>query len=150
MCGFRSITALPHSIVCIPSVTSRHRDQFAHKGKTINVSFQKFKGKDTFFVGECLRQKGLEKLWDICLKANINFVHCTIDATIHTPMKRFYCEVGKHSNFTRFYNTKKSIEGRLRSKQKRERNRELKKKDFRNLLNIGGNGKFWERYTFSK
>ena len=65
MCGFRLITTLPHSIVCIPSVTSRHRDQFAHEGKTINVSFQKFKGKDTFFVRECLRQKDLEKLCEI-------------------------------------------------------------------------------------
>ena len=65
MRGFCSITTLPHRIVCIPGVTSRHRDQLAHEGKTINVSFQKFKGKDTFFVRECLRHKGLEKLCEI-------------------------------------------------------------------------------------
>ena len=33
---------------------SRNRDQFVYGGKTINVSFE-FKGKDTFFVRECLR-----------------------------------------------------------------------------------------------
>jgi len=44
---------------------SHHHDQFAYGGKTINVSFQEFKGKDTFFVHECLRQKSLENLCEI-------------------------------------------------------------------------------------
>ena len=43
---------------------SRHRDQFLYGGKTINVSFE-FKGKDTFFARECLRQKGLKNLFEI-------------------------------------------------------------------------------------
>ena len=45
---------------------SRHRDQFAHVRKTINVSFEKIQGiVDTFFVREWLRQKGGEKLCDV-------------------------------------------------------------------------------------
>ena len=44
---------------------SRHRDQFARGGKTINASFDEFKGKDAFFVREWLSQKGLEKLCEI-------------------------------------------------------------------------------------
>ena len=43
---------------------SRPRDQFVYGGKTINVSFE-FKGKDTFFVRECLRQKGLKNLFEM-------------------------------------------------------------------------------------
>ena len=39
--------------------------QLAHGGKSINVSFEEFKGKDTFFARELLRQKGLEKLCEI-------------------------------------------------------------------------------------
>ena len=35
---------------------------FEHGGKTINASFEEFKGKDTVFVSEWLRQKGLEKI----------------------------------------------------------------------------------------
>ena len=42
-----------------------HRDQFALRGKTINVSFEELKGKDTFFVREWLRQKGLLKPCEI-------------------------------------------------------------------------------------
>ena len=45
----------------IVSKFCRHRDQFALGGKTINVSFEEFKGKDTVFVHEWLRQKGLLK-----------------------------------------------------------------------------------------
>ena len=66
MCGFRSITSLPHSIFCI-----RQRNCFpswwelAYGRKTINVSFVEFKGQDTFFVLEWLRQKGLENLCEI-------------------------------------------------------------------------------------
>ena len=41
-----------------------HWDDFC-TGKTINVSFEEFKGKDDFFVREWLRQKGLEKLCEI-------------------------------------------------------------------------------------
>ena len=53
---------------------SRHRDQFAYGGKqgligswgkTINASFEEFKGKDAFFVREWLSQKGLEKICEI-------------------------------------------------------------------------------------
>ena len=33
---------------------------------------------------------------------------------------------GQNSNFTRFYNTRKNIERRLRRKQNREKNREFK------------------------
>ena len=43
----------------------RHRDQFAHGGKTINASFEEFRGKDAFFVREWLSQKGLEKICEI-------------------------------------------------------------------------------------
>ena len=46
-------------------IASRHRDQFAHGGKTINVSFEEFKEEDTFFQREWLRQKGLGKLCEI-------------------------------------------------------------------------------------
>ena len=42
-----------------------HRDQFALRGKIINVSFEELKGKDTFFVREWLRQKGLVKPCEI-------------------------------------------------------------------------------------
>ena len=50
------------SIIVTRGSASRHRDQFAHIGKTINVSFEEFKRKDTFFVRELLSQKGLDKL----------------------------------------------------------------------------------------
>ena len=55
--------SLPYPTVFFASVEEiacRHRDQFVHGGKTINVSFEEFKGKDTFFVREWLRQKGRE------------------------------------------------------------------------------------------
>ena len=60
--------SLPYLTVFFASVSEtacRHRDQFAHGSKTINVSFEEFKGKDTFLVREWLRQKGLEKLCEI-------------------------------------------------------------------------------------
>ena len=40
---------------------SCHCDQLAYMEqiKTINVLIEEFKGKDTFFVNKCLRQKGL-------------------------------------------------------------------------------------------
>ena len=62
MRGFPSITSLPHSIFCIRrrNCFPGHRDQLAHGGKTIKVSFEEFKEKDTFFVREWLRQEGLE------------------------------------------------------------------------------------------
>ena len=64
MRGFRSITSLPTVFLslrnCFP-----HRDQLAYGGKTINVSFGEFKGKDTFFARELSRQKGLEKLCEM-------------------------------------------------------------------------------------
>ena len=45
-----------HNIFLHPSA-SRHRDQFAHGGKTVNTY--------AFFVREWLSQKGLEKLCEI-------------------------------------------------------------------------------------
>ena len=68
MCEFRSITSLSHSIFCVRlrnCLPPSSRDQLAHGSKTINVSFEEFKGKDTFLVREWLRQKGLEKLCEI-------------------------------------------------------------------------------------
>ena len=64
MCGFRSVTSLSHHIFCI-----RLRNCFPplrlvrtyRGGKTINASFEEFKEKDTLFVRQWLRQKGLEK-----------------------------------------------------------------------------------------
>jgi len=48
---FAPLTTLPHSIFCIPLKNYLcHHDQFAHERKTINASFEEFKGKDTFFV----------------------------------------------------------------------------------------------------
>ena len=38
---------------------------------------------------------------------------------------------GQNCNFTRFYNTRKNIEKRLRRKQNRERNREFKQRRLR-------------------
>ena len=69
-----------------------HPDQLIHGGKPINALFDKFKGEDTFFVSEWLRQKGQEKLWD--LTANINFVYCMTKnyATVNTLRKRFHCD----------------------------------------------------------
>ena len=61
-------SSLPYLTVFFASVQeigSRLRDQFAHGGKTINVSFEEFKGEDTFFQREWLRQKGLGKLCEI-------------------------------------------------------------------------------------
>ena len=46
----------------IRPIASRHRDQFAHGGKTINVSFEEKALSSAFFVRECLRQKGLGQL----------------------------------------------------------------------------------------
>ena len=46
--------------VSVEEIASRHRDQLAHGGKTIKVSFEEFKEEDTFFVREWLRQEGLE------------------------------------------------------------------------------------------
>lgn len=53
MCGFHSITTLPDNILCINLLNCfpLSRDQFAHGGKTINVSFKEF--KVTFFVSQC-------------------------------------------------------------------------------------------------
>ena len=49
--------------VSVEKIASRHHDQFTHEGKPINASFEGFKGKDTSFESEWLRQKlGLEKL----------------------------------------------------------------------------------------
>ena len=45
---------------CLPC-----RDQLTYGGKTINVSFEEFKGKDTFFARELSRHKGLEKLCEM-------------------------------------------------------------------------------------
>ena len=61
VCGIFSITSLPPQYFLH---LSRNRDQFVHGGKTIKVSFE-FKGKDTFFVRECLRQKRLKNLFEI-------------------------------------------------------------------------------------
>ena len=46
--------------VSVEEIASRHRDQFPHGGKTIKVSFEEFKEKDTFFVREWLRLERLE------------------------------------------------------------------------------------------
>ena len=46
-------SSLPYLTVFFASVqeiASRLRDQFAHGGKTINVSFEEFKGEDSFSV----------------------------------------------------------------------------------------------------
>ena len=65
---FRSIASqyIPQCIFCIRLrlLPAMHWDDFC-TGKTINVSFEEFKGKDDFFVREWLRQKGLEKLCEI-------------------------------------------------------------------------------------
>ena len=50
---------------CFQEIASCHRDQLARRGKSIDVSFEEFKRKDTFFARELLRQKGLEKLCEI-------------------------------------------------------------------------------------
>ena len=50
---------------CFQEIASCHRDQLTHGGKSINVLFEEFKGKDTFFARELLSQKGLEKLCEI-------------------------------------------------------------------------------------
>ena len=57
--------SLPYPTIFFASFASRHRDQFAFGGKTINASFEEFKGKDAFFVREWLSQKGLEKPCEI-------------------------------------------------------------------------------------
>ena len=61
----------------------RQRDQFAHGGETIDETF---KGKDTFFGSEWLRQRGLEKL---CVMFE-SFVVCMLNAT--TLTERFHCD----------------------------------------------------------
>ena len=48
----------------IVSKFCHHRDQFALGGK-INVSFEELKRKDTFFLHEWLKQKGLLKPCEI-------------------------------------------------------------------------------------
>ena len=59
---FRSIITLTHSIfVSVSEITSCHRYKLGHRGKTTNATFEEFKGKDSLFVSEWLRQKGLEK-----------------------------------------------------------------------------------------
>ena len=60
----------------------RQRDQFAHGGEAIDATF---KGKGTFFVSECLRQRRLEKLCEMFE----SFVFCMINAT--TLTERFHC-----------------------------------------------------------
>ena len=45
-------------------VASHHHDQFVN-GKTINASFEEFKGKETFFTSKWLKQKGLKRLCEI-------------------------------------------------------------------------------------
>ena len=60
--------SLPYPTVLFASVqeiASHRRDQLAHGGKTINVSFEELKEKGTFFARELSRQKGLEKLCEI-------------------------------------------------------------------------------------
>ena len=63
MCGFRSITSLPHGIFGI-----HLRNCFPPLRKTINIWFEEFKGKDTCLVHDWLKQKGLEKLCKILQK----------------------------------------------------------------------------------
>ena len=58
-CDFLSITTLPQSSFCI---RLKKLLQFAQGGKTTNALFEGFKGKDSFFVSEWLRQKALEIL----------------------------------------------------------------------------------------
>ena len=48
----------------VKEIASRHREQLPYGRKTINVSLE-FKGQDTFFVREWLRQKGLKNLCEI-------------------------------------------------------------------------------------
>ena len=60
--------SLPYPTVLFASVqeiASHRRDQLAHGGKTINVSFEELKGKNIFFARELSRQKGREKLCEI-------------------------------------------------------------------------------------
>ena len=49
----------------VKEIASRHREKLPYGRKTINVSFVEFKGQDTFFVREWLKQKGLENLCEI-------------------------------------------------------------------------------------
>ena len=71
MFGFYSITSPPHSMFCTrPAfVISSHMDMKNTQKKpkkTINVSFEEFKGKTLSLCGaEYLRQKDLEKLCEI-------------------------------------------------------------------------------------
>ena len=51
-CGCRSVTTLhpQYFFASVYEIASLHHGQFAHGEKTINASFEEFKGKDTFFV----------------------------------------------------------------------------------------------------
>ena len=70
MFGFHSITSLP--TVCFAPVPPSWSIRIwmwktQKKQKTINVSFEEFKGKTLSLCrAECLSQKGLEKLCEIC------------------------------------------------------------------------------------
>ena len=49
----------------VKEIASRHRELLSYGRKAINVSFVEFKGQETFFVREWLRQKGLENLCEM-------------------------------------------------------------------------------------
>ena len=51
-CGCRSVSSPSSVVFCIRlrNCFRLHHGQFAHGEKTINASFEEFKGKDTFFV----------------------------------------------------------------------------------------------------
>ena len=59
--------------------------------KTINASFEEFKGKACpFFLSEWFRQKGLGKLYKKFESLLINFVFCVINVIIKTLMEQFH------------------------------------------------------------
>ena len=91
MCGFRSITSLPYSIFCIrncfpPSWSARTWK----KNNQCVVWRAKRKKKDTFFLREWYveTERPRKTLRDILESLHINFVYCTINATINMLTKQ--------------------------------------------------------------
>ena len=78
---------LSHSIL----IASHCYNQFTYGRKTINASFEEFKGKACpFFLSEWFRQKGLGKLCKKFESLLINFVFCVINVIIKTLMEQFH------------------------------------------------------------
>ena len=85
--SLKNIHTLSHSIV----IASHYHNQFTYGRKTINASFEEFKGKAcAFFLSKCFRQKRLGKLCKKFESLIINFVFCVINTvTIKTLMQQF-------------------------------------------------------------